>query len=138
MLLSVISLEDSDMQDGAFKAAFYMFSQKTLGQLLKRVREKLSPPQNIDEYFKNGWNSRNWIVHEFLHSTVEDLVTPKGRLKAITRLSEAKQTVKQADQVANLVLDAYLKKYGVSVDALKESADRLWLHLNPKPSTLHN
>ena len=138
LLLSLISYEEADLDEGAFTAAIELFSQKTLGQLLKRIKEKIhpvkenaDPPDELDRCFKAGWNSRNWIVHEFLHTSIHDLSSPKGRLETIDKLVEAKQKVKHADVVANRVLDMLLKKYGMSVAVLKTNSDRMWEHLNP-------
>lgn len=134
MLLSTISYEEADMEEGAFSAAIELFSQRTLGQLLKRLKEKVDPPDELNRNFTAGWNSRNWIVHHFLHSNVHDLSSPKGRLETIDKLVEAKQKVKLADIAANRVLDMYLNKYGMSVGALKANADRMWEHMNPQHS----
>lgn len=131
LLLSTISFEEEDMKESAFHAAIELFSLKTLGQLLKRLKEKIEPPEKMNECFTSGWNNRNWIVHAFLHSTVSELSSPKGRLETIQKIVEAKQKVKAADIVANQVLDLYLKKYGTSVTALKANADRIWEHMNP-------
>lgn len=131
LLLSTISYEDADMDEDAFTAAVDLFSQKTLGQLLKRLREKIEPPSELNDCFSVGWSNRNWIVHEFLHRTVQDLSSPKGRLTTISKLVEARQKVKTADVLANRVLDMYLKKYGMSVATLKANADRMWEHMNP-------
>ena len=133
-LLSVCSMEDAEMETGSFAAAIDNLSQKTLGQLLKRLSERLELSPEVDQSFRAGWNARNWIVHEFLHDTVEELLSPKGRLAVAKRLSEAKKTVKLTDLLANRILDTYLEKYGITVADMKESADRLWDHLNPKPS----
>lgn len=133
-LLSVCSMEDAQMEVGSFSAAMESLSQRTLGQLLKRLRERVGLPETIEEKLRTGWNARNWVVHDFLHKSIEDLVTPKGRLVILRRLSEAKRTVKEADVLANRLLDEYLEKYGISVADMKRSADRLWDHLNPSPS----
>lgn len=125
LLLSTISYEEADMEESAFTAAVELFSQKTLGQLLKRLKEKIEPPEKMNEYFTSGWSNRNWIVHEFLHCTVHDLSSPKGRLETIGKLVEAKQQVKRADIVANRVLDMYLKKYGLSVAAVLDTLFQL-------------
>lgn len=136
ILLSTISYEDADMEEGAFTAAVDLFSQNTLGRLLKRLTEKVDPPSELNDCFVAGWKNRNWIVHEFLHRTVQDLSSPQGRLETIGKLVEAKQKVKTADILANRVLDMYLKKYGMSVAALKANADRMWDHMNPSRPTV--
>ena len=59
MLLSSVSHEEADAENGAFTASVELFSQKTLGQLLKRLREKLDPPDELNACFTAGWNCRN-------------------------------------------------------------------------------
>ena len=131
MLLSTVSHEEADQQDGAFSESVDLFSQRTLGQLLKRLRDKVEIPEELDAYFIKGLKCRNWIVHEFLHKCVDSLHIPKGRVQVIELLVEYKTDVKLADVVANKLLDLYLEKYGLSVDSLKANADRLWDYMNP-------
>jgi len=131
MLLSTISHEEANAAEGAYSDAAESFSQKTLGQLLQRLRKQLVLSEELNANFVDGWNYRNWVVHEFLHKCIIDLQTPKGRLLACTALVDAKHKVKLADIAANKILDLYLKKYGLSVAQLKANADRQWDHLNP-------
>lgn len=133
-LLSVCSMEDANMEDGSFKAALDMWSQKTLGQLLKALRERLDLPDELAGQFRTGWNSRNWVVHQFLRDTAEDFATPKGRHSLLRRLSDAKRAVKETDALANHLLDSYVQRYGISLADARTRADMLWEYLNPKPS----
>ena len=139
LLLSTISHEKADAEDGAFTAAYDLFSEKTLGHLLKKLSKELEPlPPELSKYLTEAWNRRNWIVHQFLHEAVSDLSSPKGRLHAEAQLVEAKLKVKTADVVANKILDLYLQKYGISVASLKANADRLWEHMNrPASEAVH-
>lgn len=136
-LLSVCAMEDADMADGAFAASMDSLSEKTLGQLLKRLAERVDLTDIESSQFKQGWESRNWIVHRFLHDTVEQMMTPKGRLQTLKRLTQAKAVVKTTDRLANTILDRYVAKFGITVDDMKASADRMWDHLNPRLSGQH-
>lgn len=51
-LLSVCAMEDADAEDGSFRAAMDSLSQRTLGQLLKRLRERLEISGQVDEQFE--------------------------------------------------------------------------------------
>lgn len=137
-LLSVCSMEDAQMETGTFQAAMDVWSQKTLGQLLKPLRERMGLSEELAERFRAGWNCRNWIVHQFLRDTVEDFATPKGRLAILRRLADAKRTIKETDELANRILDAYVRRYGISLDDAKTKADLIWEFLNPKPSPTVN
>lgn len=136
-LLSVCSMEDANMEDGSFQAAIELWSQKTLGQLLKRLRERVELSAAADTQLRAGWAARNWVIHSFVRESVEELLSPKGRLSVAKRLSQAKRTVKQTDVLANHLLDAYLAKYGISVADAKAGADRLWSQLNPMPRSVN-
>jgi hypothetical protein len=130
-LLSLISHEAANAEDGAFAAAIDLYSEKTLGQLLKRLGERIELPDELTEPLRIGWDSRNAIVHRFIHEHIAQFMNPKGRVAVLAVLADHKRKVKFADVIANRVLDMYLKKYGVTVDDLKSNADRLWAHLNP-------
>lgn len=131
LLLSTISHENTNAKDGAFATAYDLFSGKTLGHLLKKLGKELDPlPSELSRYFTDAWKARNWIVHQFLHNTVEKLLSPEGRLHVEAQLVEAKLKVKAADVAANRIMDLYLQKYGTSVASLKVNADRFWEHMN--------
>ena len=78
-----------------------------------------------------GWESRNTIVHRFVHENIVAFGNPKGRLEVEALLVKHKLNVKTADILANRLLDRYLAVFGITVDDLKRNADRMWEHLNP-------
>ena len=129
-LLSLISDEEASSADGAFEAAIDLYSQKTLGQLLKRLGEKMKLPNELQEPLRIGWDRRNAIVHRFIHDNIGSFMEPGGRITAEKTLATYKREVKFADVVANRLLDLYLEKFGVTVEDLKRNADRVWEHLN--------
>lgn len=130
-LLSQIAHESADGESGAFQASWDFHSKKTLGQLLKALRERIVVPDKLDEYLGVGVDKRNEIVHGFLTKNVARLYDPKGRFDVENELVQLKLEVKQRDKVVNQLLDALLEKYGLSNKLLKQNADRLWEHLNP-------
>jgi signal transduction histidine kinase len=131
LLLSLISNEEADAEDGAFTSAVDLYSQKTLGQLLKRLADKVDLPTDLQTHLTLGWERRNAIVHRFVHEHIASLLDQKGRIEVEKMLVKYKQEVKFADIIANRLLDLYLKKYGLTVNDLKRNADRLWVYLNP-------
>lgn len=130
LLLSLISYEEAS-QDEAFTSAVDIYSQKTLGQLLKRLAEKIEIPAEVQAHLTQAWERRNVIVHRFVHDHISAMLEPKGRIELEALLVKYKQEIKLADVVANRLLDLYLGKHGLTVEALKENADRLWKYLNP-------
>lgn len=138
LLLSMMAHESAQGEDGAFQAAWDFHSKKTLGHLLKSLRERIEVPEELDGYLSVGVDKRNEIVHGFLTKNVARLADPKGRLEVERELITLKQEVKRRDIVVNGLLDGLLKKYGLSNEILKRNADRLWDYLNPEgPSGEH-
>src|SRR5437762_58867 len=66
LLLSTMAHESSLGEEGAFKASWDFHSRKTLGHLLKALREKIEVPDDLDEFLGEGVDKRNEIVHGFL------------------------------------------------------------------------
>lgn len=132
LLLSFMEHETSKDQEGAFQASWDFHSKKTLGTLLKSLRERIEIPKNLDEFLGEGVDKRNELVHGFLTRNVGRLADSKGRLEIEQELVVLKREVKRRDVAVNRLLDALFKKYGTSNKQLKLHADRIWESLNPE------
>lgn len=131
-LLSLMTHESAEGEEGAFQASWDFHSKKTLGNLLKSLREIIEVPQDLDKFLGEGVETRNKIIHGFLTRNVARFNEPKGRLDIERELVALKREVKRRDIVVNKLIDALLKKHGTSNEKLKRSADRLWEYLNPE------
>lgn len=130
LLLSLIAHEDAGAEKGAFDSAIDLYSQKTLGLLLKLLGDNIDIPPELQVHLALGWERRNAIVHRFVHEHIASLIEPKGRIEVEAMLVKQKQEVKLANIVANRLLNLHLKKYGLTVNDLKRNADRLWEQQN--------
>ena len=135
LLLSQLAYESTDGGDAAFQAAWDFHSTKHLGALLIALRKQIEVPTDLDEYLSTGIKKRNEIVHGYLTKNAKRLFDPKGRLEVEKELSELKVEVKRRDIVVNKLIDALLKKYGISNTSLKQNADDLWSFLNSHDSS---
>jgi hypothetical protein len=133
-LLSLMAHESAQGEDGAFQASWDFHSKKTLGNLLKTLRERIEVPVELDAFLGEGVDKRNEIVHGFLTHNAQRLTDPKARLEVEQELVALKLEVKRRDVAVNKLLDALLKKYDLSNEKLKRNADRLWEQLNEPPS----
>lgn len=134
-VLSLMSHETAEGEEGAFQAAWDFHSTKTLGSLLSALRKQIEVPNDLDEYLSAGVKKRNEIVHGYLTRNAKRLYDPKERLEVAKELSELKIEVKRRDIVVNKLIDALLKKYGISNSSLKRNADELWNFLNSQNTT---
>lgn len=130
LLLSLMAHESSEGEEGAFKASWDFHSNKTLGALLKSLREKIDVPKDLELFLDEGIKKRNKVIHGFLTRNGMRLVDPKGRLEVEQELVTLRNEIKSRDVVINELLNTLLKKYGTSNEQLKRNADRLWEHLN--------
>lgn len=135
LLLALMAHESANGEEGAFQAAWDFHSEKTLGNLLKSLRERIDVPENLDNFLGQGIDKRNQIIHGFLTRNASRLADPKARLEIEQELVELKREVKRRDVVVNRLLDTLFEKYGTSNTMLKRNADRLWEHLNPDGSS---
>jgi hypothetical protein len=104
-LLSLMSHESSGGEGHVFQASWDFHSRKTLGHLLKSLRERMEVPEELDAFLAEGIDVRNQIVHGFLTQHATRLADPKGRLEIEQELAELKRQVKRRDIVVNVLLD---------------------------------
>jgi len=134
-MLSLMSHETAEGEEGAFQAAWDFHSTKILGNLLSALRKQIEVSDDLDKYLSVGVKKRNEIVHGYLTRNAKRLYDPKERLDVARELSELKIEVKHRDIVVNKLIDALLKKYGMSNASLKRNADELWSSLNSQNTT---
>lgn len=131
LLLSLMAHESSEGKDGGLQTSWDFHSKKTLGSLLKSLREKIEVPEDVDKFLDEGVKMRNKIIHGFLVYNGMRLADPKGRFEIEKELVILRNEIKNRDVVVNKLLGSLLKKLGTSNEQLKQNADRLWAHLNP-------
>lgn len=132
-LLAIVEMENAEMAEGSLASAIDSLSQRTLGQLLKRLHQKLDITTELDSAFEAAWTARNWIAHEFLHDTAVSMRDQEGRQKIRNRLMKSKLTVKRGDHLAIKLLDEYISQFGPAIEDMRTSAEHLWHKLHPSP-----
>lgn len=135
-LLSLMSHESSEGEDGAFQASWDFHSKKTMGNLLALLGKNIDVPKDLNAFLDEGVKKRNEVVHGFLTRNAERLADPNDRIKIEQELVTLKHEIKRRDVAVNKLLDTLLKNYGTSNEQLKRNADRLWEYLNPETSSV--
>lgn len=132
LLLSLLARETSEVPDCVFQTSWDFHAKKTLGTLLKLLREKIEVTEDTDKFLDEGIKIRNKIIHGFLVNNAMRLADLKGRYEIEQELVTLRDEIKNRDVVINELLDSLLKKLGTSNVQLKKNADRLWEHWDPK------
>ena len=134
LLMSLLSEHRSPSRGQAFLASWDFHSRKTLGYLVRALRDEIEIPNDFEEYLKEGVDCRNRIVHHFITDAGMRLLDPKGRLEVIHDLHELKENVKSRDRSLEPIIDKLLEKYGLSTEILKTRADKNWKWSNYQTS----
>ena len=105
-------------------------SSLTLGKLLDVLKKTVPMHAAEVDALRLALKLRNRIVHHWLSDNIERLKTSVGRKDSVDRLNAAASALRIADSIANKHIDAFLKRYGLSTEALKEHADVMFRLLN--------
>lgn len=107
----------------AFVNAFGTQSEKTLGQLAKVLRTRLTIPGNYEAFLREGIDARNKIVHGFVLRNTEKFWTVKGREELIDELREAQHIIAERLEAITEVLDVALKVFGKGLAEIRKEAE---------------
>jgi hypothetical protein len=135
MMLSIVQMEEQEMADGSLQAAVEELSQKTLGQLLRKIRSRLDLPAALDDQFRIAWEKRSWVVHGFLPDASATLAQAGGQAVVVQQLLSAKAAVRVANSQAEAVLDEYTAQFGPDIESLQVEVRERWSELYPAPNS---
>ncbi|OGI50298.1 MAG: hypothetical protein A3E57_07625 [Candidatus Muproteobacteria bacterium RIFCSPHIGHO2_12_FULL_60_33] len=127
-LLSLLSEHRKPSQGKAFQASWDFHSRKMLGKLVDALKKQVKMPDDYEEYLRKGISARNDIVHKFMNKPENGMrmINPVGRLQLVKELRNLREEVRARDQSLQPITDALLKKYGLSTESLKRSAENAW------------
>jgi len=138
LLHALMSFEENEGEEGAFKASWDFHSAKTLGQLVNALRKRIDIPANLSDYLEDGVKYRNQIIHGFIKKSMSRIMEFEGRLEVQKELETLKMEVKARDTEINKLLDVLFVKYGLSNAILKQRAGEMYMaRNNPDSGNLH-
>ena len=121
-LICLVSNREGLSAKQAFVNAFGDHSEKTLGQLAKALRTRITIPKHYEVFLREGVDARNKIVHGFVQRNTEKFWTVKGREELINELREAPHIIAERLEVITEVLDVALKVFGKGMEELRREA----------------
>ena len=114
-----------DLMDGRFK--------KTLGMLLKTLRDEMTLPETLEATLSQALARRNFLAHHYFRERAEQFVTREGRAKMIVELQIDQQLFQSADTALSGVLRPMRIANGLTDQALDERYHRMCEKLGIKP-----
>jgi hypothetical protein len=97
-----------------------ILDERTLGQLLKRVRQRLTLDAGTDSLLGRALERRNYLVHHFFFKHTFDLYLPQGHYEMKKELAELHDLFEHAYAVASQLNKALWKLVGMKEDQWRE------------------
>lgn len=110
-----------DQRDAMFDDAL----GKVIGKLLKRLRQKMKVPPNLDRNLEEARNKRNWLAHDFFWDRAGELQTSRGRDKLIDELDQLADFFSKIDTHLTSIYEKWIKKTGIPLDVIEKEYQRL-------------
>ncbi|NHN36188.1 hypothetical protein G8764_02655 [Pseudomaricurvus alcaniphilus] len=130
LLISLLSSNsDNIVTAESFESATFKYSEKTLGQIAKVFREKLSLPGNFEQFIREGVEARNDLTHGFVMRNHDKFLTVDGRERIISELRESQHLINDRLQSVQLILNKALQVFGGSLEELREKQE---FHFEPE------
>lgn len=126
-ILVVRLAEDSDFAS-SFSDGDHFFAehfQRTMGQLMKRLRKHLTIDATFDHRLDDLLRRRNFVIHNFFRERAELFMHQEGRAIMLDELASFVDGASGVEEeLARLVLD-YGAAHGLSAERIGAELDRL-------------
>ena len=93
---------------------------KTLGNLIRRLRELIDLPTDFGVELDRVKQRRDFIAHHFFRERAEQFQNAEGRAEMIGELRADQALFEKADQELTVLLEPYEAKIGINKQALEK------------------
>ena len=126
-LAAILSTQNlSTVTAKAMEKAFLEVDKKTLGKLIRNVKESdLSIPKNLENELGDILQKRNYLVHHFFSTNDRTLFSRHGRLQLINELREMTIHFQEIDKKLEVITLSLYKKIGITEDIIEQEIERM-------------
>jgi hypothetical protein len=100
----------------AFLAAKF---EKTLGALIKDLKNHVPVDATLEETLRAALTKRNWIAHHYFRERSETFMSDRGCRSMIAELESAQDLFERADKALDVVSKPLAAKSGMTEDRLE-------------------
>ena len=132
LLSALLAARDPPTADRAYDRAMADQEAKTLGQLLKALRQAMSLPEGLETRLNDAQQSRNHLIHDFFWVHAEDELSSAGRSTMFDKLGEISARFYELAGEIDAVTKAFMRVFVGGVvgerglpDSLADAIDRL-------------
>ncbi len=100
--------------------------KKTLGELIKIVKDKLELGNDFEKILNSALSSRNYIIHRVLIDNSELFIQKETRDDLIKKIRRLRRLVQKGISI----LDPSIEKWCKELDGLDFESFKIWVRLN--------
>jgi hypothetical protein len=103
-------------------------STASLGSLVNALRKRIEVPRDVSDSLEEAIHTRNRLVHGYFKPEKRLVATlsETGIATLIAELREIRASLKGWTALTEKILDALLKRYGMSVEQLRDHAEVMY------------
>jgi hypothetical protein len=94
------------------------WSKKTLGVLLRPLKQSALLPDDLKEFLETIRRTRNTLAHDFFLNVADDLLSSDGRERAKARLDEMAAVLMKGQEFFRNMLTTYGKDFSIDYGAI--------------------
>jgi hypothetical protein len=102
--------------------------KKTTGQLLHKIKEGITVPDELTTDVEEALKKRNFLMHNYFWERAVQFTTSEGRQKMIHELQDACALFQKVDSYFETITKEWGKKYGVTEARYVDELERLLKH----------
>lgn len=112
---------EPDKRERFFQVEF----EKSLGQLVRRLRERVSINPDLEERLRRALSLRNWLMHDYFWDRAAEVMTPSGQSRMIPELQEAADFLATVDEELTEISKAWYVRLDGSLEEVEAGVDEL-------------
>lgn len=124
------SFNSKEQWETNFDAFTGDLSSKTMGQLIKKLRDIQAIDDEADSKLRSALKKRNWLAHSFFVDHALTFLSEEGRLKMVQELETCTAYFNEIEEILNPIAYSLGEKYGLTQEKLREIEIQLFKEAN--------
>ena len=93
---------------------------KTLGQMVRALKNTISIPPTLEDRLKKAVDIRNWLAHRYFREREREILSLREREHMISELQEQADFLQALDREFTEIMEKWMERLGVSKEDIHE------------------
>ena len=93
---------------------------KTLGQMVRTLKNTISIPPSLEDRLKKAVDIRNWLAHRYFCERAREILSLREREHMISELQEQADFLQVLDREFTKIMEKWMERLGVSKEDINE------------------